>query len=188
MLFCNFHVYLCLFQKNEDTWNFPLHPSSPLTFGESLLLILSFKLRHGLSKQALNDLLELFNSHFPNTFDSSIFLFLKKFSDAKSDLQVHFLCNNCNNYLGMFIGEIRCEFCNHVNSVDVNKKNKSFFYYMPLGKQIELLLQERSIVECLFSHIVHAGDEQPNFNFKTQNSFNLSLLLARLLSDKKVQH
>lgn len=56
----------------------PLYSGSKLSTFESYLLIMRYGLRHGLTKQALSDLLNLVGMHLPN--DSMVSLYkLKKF-------------------------------------------------------------------------------------------------------------
>lgn len=55
-----------------------IYPGSNITKTQSLLLVLSFVLRHGLTGEALKDLLVLLNLLLPNTVPSTKYKFYKK--------------------------------------------------------------------------------------------------------------
>ena len=91
-------------EEENIAWMSSLHEQSPLSVGESCLLILSFAVRHHLTKDAIGDLLKFLNCHFPNTFVESKFLFFKHFDDILK-IEKHFYCMKCVNYLGMLTEE-----------------------------------------------------------------------------------
>ena len=67
-----------------------LYPGSNVTKSQSLLLILSFLLRHDLTDVALEDLLLLLNTFFPNTVPATKHRFYKSF--AVEEYEVIIVC------------------------------------------------------------------------------------------------
>ena len=68
-------VKRCFFLQNDVER--PLYPGSNVTKGQSLLLLLSFVLRHGLTGLALDDLLSLLNVFLPDTVPATKHKFYK---------------------------------------------------------------------------------------------------------------
>ncbi|XP_034046403.1 protein PFC0760c-like [Thalassophryne amazonica] len=66
--------------------NLPIYPDAPITKSQSLLLIVSYVLRHGLSDSALDDLLSLMNIHCPNSVPTSKYLLYKSVEDSVSNI------------------------------------------------------------------------------------------------------
>lgn len=63
----------------EDGGDSPVYPGAAITKNQSLLLILSYILRHKLTDVALNDLLLLLNTLFPGIAPTSKYRFYKAF-------------------------------------------------------------------------------------------------------------
>ena len=78
------------FQNIKDG-NDPIYPGSNVTKSQSLLLILCFLLRHKLTDVALEDLLLLFNTFFPDTVPATKYKFYKSFQ--LDDAEVCFILN-----------------------------------------------------------------------------------------------
>ena len=132
--------------ENEG-WGDLLHPNSPLKVGESLCTILAFSLRHHLTKCAIDDLLKLLNCHFPGTFSPSKFFFFRKFCNISEDMESHVYCRACQNYFGIVDGSVTCSHCETVNCVPENIKEGCFFFYLPIKKQLEQLLDDTLIAD-----------------------------------------
>ena len=70
----NKHLQLQRFDIHNGTGNNPIYPGAGITRSQSLLLVMSFVLRHGLSDEALDDLLSLLNLHSPDSVPKSKYL------------------------------------------------------------------------------------------------------------------
>ena len=79
------HKNMYLFQNLEDR-NGPIYPGSNVTKAQSLLLILCFVLRHKLTDVAIEDLLLVFNTLFPNIVPTSKYKFYKSFQLEQSEV------------------------------------------------------------------------------------------------------
>ena len=75
----------------------PLFPKATITVGTSMLLILSYSLRHGLSAVALTDLLLLISLHCPapSFCTKTLALFRRFFRDLKIPMTLHQHCSKC---------------------------------------------------------------------------------------------
>ena len=82
----------------------PLYQDSPISVGESSLLLMAFAVRHKLSGIALEDLLELIHFHCPkpNNCITELKEFHLFFHALKHPILKHFYCPNmiCKVYIG----------------------------------------------------------------------------------------
>lgn len=107
--------------------------------GALLLLLLAFILKHGLSKAATKDLLELLNFVVLGCVPKSV-CFLEKHSlDYNDKTEIHFYCPSCINYFGVEPGN-ECGVCQQ----SLNKKGllekAYYFIVMPLKVQLRNIL------------------------------------------------
>ncbi|KAL7379236.1 hypothetical protein ABVT39_024702 [Epinephelus coioides] len=131
-------------EDRADTGDKPLYPGAPLSKGESLLMLMSYVLRHNLTGEALTHLLEMFNIMFPGLIPSSHYLFHKEFGRS-STFEVHFYCESCLKYLGIRADcPSQCDSCNTLFDANANLKKGFYFLVLPLRAQIKQLLQEHS--------------------------------------------
>ncbi|XP_034017428.1 uncharacterized protein LOC117502485 [Thalassophryne amazonica] len=98
-----------------------MHPSP----SHSLLLIVSYVLRHGLSDSSLDDLLSLMNIHCPNSVPTSKCLLYKSVEDSM--YEVHCYCMECTAYLGPEKLSRNCTNCGNEFSADISHAEGSFF-------------------------------------------------------------
>lgn len=86
-----------------STQDSPLYAGSPVTFSVSLLLIITFAMRHGLTGLALADLLTLINIHLvaPNCFAKSTSVLNRFFRQLKKPVEYHYYCSFCYQYIGL---------------------------------------------------------------------------------------
>ncbi|XP_037399157.1 uncharacterized protein LOC108414945 [Pygocentrus nattereri] len=132
-------------EDRADTGDTPLYPGAPLSKGESVLMLMSYLLRHNLTGEALTHLLEMFNIMFPGLIPSSHYLFHKEFGSS-SKFEVHFYCESCLKYLGIRADcPSQCDSCNIVFDACANLKNGFYFLVLPLYAQIKQLLQEHGV-------------------------------------------
>ena len=87
-------------QKHKAEFTTLLYDGADITILESYLLLYQFALRHGMSKQALTDLVSLLNVHLPQQAKSArSFYKLKQFFEQHFDdleSRVHYYCTNCH--------------------------------------------------------------------------------------------
>ena len=86
-----------------STQDSPLYAGSPVTFSLSLLLIITFAMRHNLTGLALPDLLTLINVHLlaPNCFAKSTSVLNRFFRQLKKPVEYHCYCSFCYQYVGL---------------------------------------------------------------------------------------
>ena len=115
---------------------FLLYPGAKITLGMSMLLIITFSMRHQLSGTALADLLTLIDLHLiaPNCFTRSMTTLHKFFKQLKNPVQFHYYCSFCYEYIG--IHKRPC--CTNKHCLqDLTKKNGlSYFIVIPLEPQL----------------------------------------------------
>lgn len=81
----------------------PLYHGARITLGVSLLLIITFAIRHQISGTALVDLLTLIDIHLiaPNCFTRSLANLHKFFKQLENLLQFHYYCSFCYGFIGI---------------------------------------------------------------------------------------
>ena len=77
------YVLQILNMANADQ---PIYPDADITKAQSLLLILSFLLKHHLSDEVLKDLLGILNVLLPETFPKTKYMFYKAFRTGSSQV------------------------------------------------------------------------------------------------------
>ncbi|XP_057177999.1 uncharacterized protein LOC130546654 [Triplophysa rosa] len=132
-----------LLKKQQD--DDPVYPGAPLTKGQSLLLLMSYVLRHNLTGVALQDLLTLFNEHFPGLVPATSYLFHKAYGQFGQYVP-HFCCINCENYMGPTgIAPKNCSSCNAEFDIENNLRVGSYFLVLSLSAQIVDILEKNDI-------------------------------------------
>ena len=119
------------------------------------------------------------NVHFPETFLESKFLFYKKFLDITEDMQKHYYCENCENYLGLMTGIDIIGLCDHCEvqySKEKIQKSSSYFYYIPIKPQIEQLLQDTTVANSIGSAFGVMTGELYKKTTRTLENDDLTLL------------
>ena len=116
-----------------------IYPGARLTLMTSMLLIISFYMKHGLTADALSDLQVLLELHCmaPNICRKTTKLFKKFFMDLKSPIEYHYYCNHdkCFTYFGQVLPEA-CPSC----GIDISeKKHHSYFVVVPIIYQLQAL-------------------------------------------------
>lgn len=103
--------------------------------GALLLLLLAFMLKHGLSKAATKDLLELLNFVVPGCVPKSVWFLNKHFLDYNNKTELHFYCPSCSNYLGVEPGN-KCGECQQSFNKKGLLEKAYYFLVMPLKVQL----------------------------------------------------
>lgn len=101
---------------------------------------MSFILRHNLTGTALEDLLKLFNVHFPGSVPATSYLFNKAYGQY-GQYESHLYCSGCTNYIGKVNGQTQCSVCHMTFEADINLKNGSYFLVLNLSSQIKDILE-----------------------------------------------
>lgn len=124
------------FDFNEEK---KIYAGSSVTTGALLLLLLVFILKHGLSKGATKDLLNLLNFMVPGCVPKSWQFFKKRLTDCNDKTELHFYCPRCTSYLGVDPGE-QCGVCQKSLSRKGLLEKAYYFLVMPLEIQLRNLL------------------------------------------------
>ncbi|XP_029903862.1 uncharacterized protein LOC115356780 isoform X2 [Myripristis murdjan] len=122
-----------------------LFPGASFTKKETVLMLMSYVLRHNLTSEAVSHLLEMFNIMFPGLILASHYLFNKEFG-SYSDFDVHFYCENCLTYFGIRADcPSQCNSCNTVFDAEANLKKGIYLIVLPLYGQIKQLLEVHDV-------------------------------------------
>ena len=107
-------------------------------------LVLAFAIRHGLSKSAIDDLLDLLGVVGKQSIPSSKYILLKSvLEDVSSVTEQHTYCDKCLSYIGP--RDVACPECGDPTRKADRVKQGSFFMYVPLKEQIRQLLVNGTI-------------------------------------------
>jgi len=112
----------------------PLYPGARLTEIESTLLLMTFMMKHSLTREALKDLLTIIELHCltPNLFRPSLNLFNGFFKERAEDtVQKHYFCCFCDAYHGVKSPTV----CNNCQ-----KNDEGYFMYIPIIDQLQTSL------------------------------------------------
>ena len=127
----------------EDDFNIngdgELYVGAPITLEISMLLVITFVMRHNLSGLALMDLLTLISVHCisPNRCASSMGMFKKFFMKLKNPIEQHHYCTFCYQYLGTSI--LTTEICTNKHFLQ-RIDGSSYFIVIPLVAQLQTLI------------------------------------------------
>ena len=186
------HLYTESIEEPNDFVNGgdePIYEGADLTHNQSLVLLMSFVLKHQLTDQALGDFLTIMNMHLPNVVPETKYLFYKKFNHQR--FVRHYFCDECFFYFGPNnkCGEDEVCSCHVPKNLESAKISKSYFSYWSLQSQLELILQDDSIAESLLNqpakdhndnrYITDATDGQLYKNLKEAHGYgqkDISLL------------
>ena len=127
-------IFICIFSDQPDSKKGePLYEGSRLNLLESMMLLITFVMRHQLSREATKDLLQLVELHcmVPNLCRSSLHNFYSYFSHTSTPVQRHYLCAFCKNYTGT-VSNQECLIC--------GKKKERNFMYIPIAGQLQSIL------------------------------------------------
>ena len=127
----------------------PLFPEATITVGTSMLLILSYSLRHGLSAVALTDLLLLISLHCPAPSFCTLALFRRFFKDLKIPVTLHRHCSKCLSRIETPKPPPICQKC---NSPLESKTSMSYFIELNIAKQLENLLNKPELKDSITSY------------------------------------
>lgn len=131
--------------QDEASEDRPLYNGAPITVAVSILLIVTYAVRHCLTGLAIFDLLTLLSLHctIPNQCASSMKLLKKFFMTLKNPIQFHYYCTFCMEYQGLAIADNKL--CKNKSCLkDLSKKDmSSYFIIIPLICQLRDLIQSK---------------------------------------------
>lgn len=129
----------CESESDDDI----LYPGAPLTSSSSVVLLLTFVMKHKLTREAFNDLLSVIEAHCPrpNNCKTSVKKLLEFVSQAKGDIEKHYFCDYCKAYFGKGTGN--CNICGRSIS-----KASRFFIEVPVEKQLQKFFTGKYFVFC----------------------------------------
>ncbi|XP_076844425.1 uncharacterized protein LOC143489348 [Brachyhypopomus gauderio] len=131
--------------KEQNSGDEPVYPGAPNTKAQSLLLLMTYVLKHNCTGQALEHLLRMFNAHFPGIVPETQYMFHKTYGEY-GQYEPHFYCSSCLNYLGATKSTpSQCDICHSPFDANVSLKNGSFFLVMSLSTQIKELLENQEV-------------------------------------------
>ena len=134
----DFEPLISRIQTQEEESSPPLYAGSQITVAMSMVLIMTFAIRHHLTGIALADLLSLIEIHclIPNLCATGITQIRKFFSKLKQPLEFHYYCENgkCASYFGT-TQPSNCPVCKTKAS-----SSSHYFIIVPLLIQIGTLL------------------------------------------------
>ena len=144
------HSVPCTLQANDGllsepgvvSSDYPLFNGCPLSLSSSTLLIKKFQMRHGISQEALSDMLQLMKLHFPteNNFPGTIHLFNKHLPFHTDALEFVYFCSCCFCEISDKEDVDCCEHCKKPLNI---KGSISSFIEVPLETQLITILQSK---------------------------------------------
>ena len=121
-----------------------LYSGSSVTVPSSCVLIMTYKMKHNLTQEALADLLHLIKLHcpLPNQCPSSVYHFNKLFHDVQYPVDFHYFCSSCLHIVKpskevRVCGNPQC-------SKDLSTDDSvSSFIEVPVEYQLKILLERK---------------------------------------------
>ena len=137
-------------KEHEREKNDMLYSGSPITSSSSVVLLLSFVLKHKLTREAFSDLLAVVEAHCPrpNNCRTTVKKLFQFVSEAKGDIVKHFYCSYCNAYYGRGDNPTQvnrtCNICGQGIPTDGR-----FFIEVPIERQLQKFFTGKCL--CFFS-------------------------------------
>lgn len=129
----------------------PLYPGAKLSKGESLTALLSYILRHHVTKAGCQDLLHLLQMLLPeHSLPSTNYLFNRVFDNTS--WQVHHYCLNpdCGAYVGILdVESVLCPMCDTECKVSEHMSKGHYFMYTSLRDEIKNLFENHNLKDKL---------------------------------------
>ena len=128
-----------------------IYDSAQITLGASILLMMTFVMKHNLSADAFSDFIDIIRIHCKeqNLVPSSVHTIKKWFLSLKSSPSKHYYCPNCLVSLSEDSHQCSNKRCN--KSFGSNK-DKNFFVEVSLVEQLKRRLNEEKFREQLEKH------------------------------------
>lgn len=109
-----------------------------ITSSMSTTLLLSFVMKHKLTRETFNDLLAVIEAHCPrpNNCKTTVKQQLDFLCQAKEGVNKHYFCKYCKAYYGKGIDagvSGNCSICGKV----ISNKSQEFFLEVPISNQLQ---------------------------------------------------
>ncbi|XP_059367669.1 uncharacterized protein LOC132106067 [Carassius carassius] len=125
-----------------DDGDEPIYPGSDVTKAETILMILTFVLRHKISGEGMKDFLSLLHILFPSILPATKYLFDKYFLSITNQFEIHFYCESCKGYICKEVTVLtKCPHCDLPFDIASNLKSGSFMIYLPLSSSLKDVLE-----------------------------------------------
>ena len=139
-------------KDNTNQQDQSLYEGYPITVGISMLLIMTVAMRHGMTGEALQDILTLISLHCisPNYCTESLRRFKQYFATAKSPLVFHHYCSHCF----LSLDDKGAERCPNTLCQKPLKGlgKKAFFIEIPIVSQLQDLYKQVFIWKTVTSY------------------------------------
>ena len=148
-------------EQSNSNVDVPLYPGANVTTKILLLLLLSFVIRHKLSKEATNDLLYIVNlvCPKPNNCCISVYKFRKFFSSLQLPTALHYYCPTCIvsiNYPAVKV----CEICSVTFS---SAKLPNYFVTLSISDQIKQLFTKETFASNILYRFKRTKSNPDNY-------------------------
>lgn len=141
-----YKIIFCFVLEDECDADQPLYSGATITLAASMILLISFAMRHSLTGEAISDLLVLLELHCltPNLCRTNLKTFMDFFRNFKSPLEFHHYCEHCFLYSRTEKFEV-CPNCNQTSK----KTSAAYFLVIPLASQLSSLFAGIQFIHCL---------------------------------------
>ena len=121
-------------EPETDDTDHLLYAGAPITTSSSCTLLLSFVLKHKLTRVAFNNLLAIIEAHCPkpNSCQRTVKKLLEFVSQAKMNITKHYFCGYCKAYHGTTAAMGNCKICEKQL-----EKTHAHFIEVPIVKQLQ---------------------------------------------------
>jgi hypothetical protein len=124
----------------EEEFTTPLYEGAQISLGISLLLLMSFVIKHGLTDSAVTDLLQIISIHCPieNFCITSLYLFKKFFAGSRFSSRKHYYCSLCKREVGEFDEVCPNSSCTNA----LRNTSRSYFVEVSIEEQLRNLFKK----------------------------------------------
>ena len=136
-----------------------IYPNARISITVSMLLIMTFAMKHKLSGAALKDLLSLLDIHclIPNPLIQSLYKFKQFFELLQHPFKIHHYCFNCK--MAVEADWTSCH--NTACEQDFSSQNKSFFMELSITDQLKAFFKRNGFYNDL-QHRFNRGKQDSN--------------------------
>ncbi|XP_053279195.1 uncharacterized protein LOC128440496 [Pleuronectes platessa] len=132
-----------------------VHSSHGLTEEQSIISILSFRLRHNTTGVLMEDLLKLLKLHSARTsaVPTSKYFLEKPLAGITHQFERHHYCRVCTKYIGSSQSleeTLKCVSCSSFMTVKDSLQERHFFIHIPLKDQLKDILENQGMHDLCF--------------------------------------
>ena len=125
----------------------PIFPTSAVTKGQALSIVMAFYLRHHLTKNAIGDLLSMLDIFIPNALPKTTYFLEKQFLNWQKNVKEHFYCTKCWEYIQE--GQISCDVCHLPVDIASARQEGCFFLVSSIKELLKEMLQNRGLMNVV---------------------------------------